>query len=327
MRAAKRSKIRGTANIAVGACDARSSASCATPRAIRHLRAERERQVVAAGALEHVRQRQDRQEPVVRRAPCRSRGSARRWRGCCRATASRPSGRPAVPDVKQIVASVSSGDARGPRTSPPAAGRKRSAAVVAALAVRPARSTTIARQRVLGAASLRKPSRDARSSRRRASRASACADAPRDVVGIVVDVERHDDEPEAQRGQVDRDPVDAVARAQRDAVAGARSPRAGTPPASARRARATSPAVTSRHALAGRSAGRAPRRVARGAARRSARCWRPCGVAPAHRGRRPILPHVRAPCARLPAARCAWLYSRRTEDAPWPRSRSPRSTT
>ena len=33
MRALKRSKIRGTANTTVGACVAKSSASCAIPRA------------------------------------------------------------------------------------------------------------------------------------------------------------------------------------------------------------------------------------------------------------------------------------------------------
>ena len=52
------------------------------------------------------------------------------------------------------------------------------------------------------------------------SRASALRGAPRDVVGIVVDVERDDDQPKPERGQVERDPVDAVAQADRDAIAG-----------------------------------------------------------------------------------------------------------
>ncbi len=52
------------------------------------------------------------------------------------------------------------------------------------------------------------------------SRASRIADAPRDVVGIVVDIERDDDQPHPERGQVDRDPVDAVAQAHGDPVAG-----------------------------------------------------------------------------------------------------------
>ena len=49
--------------------------------------------------------------------------------------------------------------------------------------------------------------------------------APRDVVRIVVDVERDDDDPQSERGQVERDPVDAVSQADRDAVAGCEAQR------------------------------------------------------------------------------------------------------
>ena len=43
-------------------------------------------------------------------------------------------------------------------------------------------------------------------------------DAPRDVVGIVVDVERNDDQPESKRGEIECDPVDAVFQANRNAI-------------------------------------------------------------------------------------------------------------
>ena len=45
-------------------------------------------------------------------------------------------------------------------------------------------------------------------------------DAPRDAVGIVVDIERNDDESEPKRGEIERDPVDAVFQANRNAIAG-----------------------------------------------------------------------------------------------------------
>ena len=62
------------------------------------------------------------------------------------------------------------------------------------------------------------------------------AGAPRDVLRIVIDVERNDDEPQSERGEVERDPIDAVAQADRDAVARLEAQRAATPPASARAA-------------------------------------------------------------------------------------------
>jgi len=73
----------------------------------RDLGTDREREVIAAGALEHVRHRQHRKEAVVdsRHAVARHCSTFARMLPCESIT---PLGRPEVPDVKQIVASVSS---------------------------------------------------------------------------------------------------------------------------------------------------------------------------------------------------------------------------
>ncbi len=129
-----------------------------------------------------------------------------------------PFGRPAVPEVKQIVASVSGAAARI-STSAPAAGRKRSTVAMPAPAggSSPARSTTIGGT-AAQVAGLAQRGGEARGLDDDEARLGV-RDAPREVAGVVVDVERHDDEPEAERREVDRHPAGAVARGDRDAVA------------------------------------------------------------------------------------------------------------
>ncbi len=142
--------------------------------------------------------------------------------------------------------------------------------------------------------------------------------APCDIVGIVVDVQRNHDQSQAQRGLVDGDPVDAVARAQRDALAGLQSfaPERRLPAAD-----------TQRHFIdgdvlprfSGEMAVQHAVRVSPDAGRKAARCWRASG--PPH-------PLRRGDCApqnnpRRVGGLAGWLYLLQGGRQRWPRSRSP----
>ena len=278
MRAWKRSKIRGTAKMTVGACDARSSATLRDAAREHHLGAERQRQVVAAGALEHVRQRQHRQEAVV--GPRHAGRAAGVDVGDDVAVrqhhALGPSRR--CPRCSRSSPASSAATARDLDGSPPSRGQERSTGrragalrfgVVGRAARRPAaaahRPSPVAQGRRRGARS-----------RRSTQRRLGVADAPRDVVGVVVDVERHDDEPEAERREVDRDP------ARRRCARTARPGRPATSPSRRNAAcqRAIAVATSADRDVAPRRRRRgddtARARAARGAARKSRRCCRPC---------------------------------------------------
>ena len=180
-----------------------------------HLRAEGEREVVAAGALEHVRQRQERQEHVVGMGHARARaafdvgenvavgehhalGPARGARGVA------DRGKRVVFEIRDFEGKVA---LRQPRID----------ALVAAAGF--GLQAQDARRRRCG---LREQTGHAAGLDHEQARA-AVLDAPGDVLGVVVHVKRHDHQAEAERGLVGRDPVHAVFQAQRQAVAALKS--------------------------------------------------------------------------------------------------------
>ncbi len=129
-----------------------------------------------------------------------------------------PFGRPDVPDVKQIVASVSSG--RSSHDAFVARRRQKRRHRLAGVHRHPGRNTTIG-----GSGSRigkhRKVRGDARALDDRAAAPSHAPRTMRRCRRLSSTYSGTTTKPEPERGQVDRDPVDAVAHAQRDALAGA----------------------------------------------------------------------------------------------------------
>ena len=178
---------------------------------VHHSCAERQRQVVAAGPLEHVRQRQDGKEKIgrPRHAGPLARGHVgddvavrqhhalrpARRSGCVADRGQGPLGK-----FAELGRACSGGEEAGDRGS-----------VVAAL-----RAQGIHRRD--GGGGLPERVGHARVLHDEQS-CLRVGGAPRGVVWVVLDVERNDDEAQPERGQIERDPVHAIAQTHSDAVA------------------------------------------------------------------------------------------------------------
>src|ERR1041385_7371823 len=179
------------------------------------LRADRERQVVAAGALEHVRKRKQGEKYIVTPREAQTLAGG---------------------DVREDVA-VREHHPLRPARSPRGVANRGKGAVFERRDVERARLLRQHRlDHVTAAARIGGEAQHARQRRgdglqrvghaaalRHEQAGAAVLQAPGDVFRVVVRVERHDDETEPERTLVGRDPVDAVFQAQRDAVAGCKA--------------------------------------------------------------------------------------------------------